>query len=217
MGTKYEVSHLRNLAVARLHYIYPSGLRGFRSRGYELAKEVKAGSQFTIAAISLARTCNVPSIMPLCFLLNIWVTAPKTLANRALRNGAIYTAEDGTIYTVSPEDSDLCLSGAWKLAERRRQDFHEAFKARTRPACSDSNCLRDLLHKTHNEPPPTTSSLPALYVLAENFLLPWRLCAQCVSEVKPVWTEAVGAMWRDLPSYFDLPPWEQLLAVESVE
>jgi hypothetical protein len=212
MGTKYEVSHLRKIAVARLRYMYPSDLDGLHSRFIDFVKDISANSPITIAAISLARTCNVPSIMPLCFLLNVWATASKTLARRALRIGGSYTAEDGTVYTVLPEDSDICLSGAWKLAERRRRVFSDAFSERS--ACRNGGCARDRFHSLSALPPPNTSSPHALYIFDDLFIRRFPLCRQCESELDPVWQEAISAEWQALPSCFDLPPWEELLAIK---
>jgi hypothetical protein len=211
MGTKYEVSRLRKIAIARLRHIFPPDLDGYRSHFME---SVGLNSQlpFTIAAISLARTCNVPSIAPLCFLTNTWMIASHTLENRALRNGRTYADKDGTLYTVSPEDSDLCLSGAWKFAERRRQIFHSVYKTHT--TCHTEGCDHHALRLLEN--PQFLADLdpmPAADLFMKDFLQLWELCARCESVLGPAWEEAVTAAWRDLPSYFDLPPWEELLAI----
>jgi hypothetical protein len=215
MGTKYEVSHLRNIAVARLQYIYPSDLSEFQSHYFERQRELSLSRSFTIAAISLARTCNVPSILPLCFLANTWMTASHTLANRILCSGRIYKAPDGTVYTVSSEDSDLCLAGAWKFAEHRHWVFQVTFTTHT--AGQDESCGRALLHRVVDDKRQVTTdtpSMPGTHLFTKRFLRPFGLCAKCTSEVELAWKEAISAMWEALPSYFNLPPWQELLAVE---
>jgi hypothetical protein len=215
MGTKYEVSHLRKLAIARLRYMFPSDLGDFKHRHSDYKMDFGSGLQFTIAAMSLARTCSVPSIVPLCFLLNIWATASETMESRALCKEGVYTAEDGTVYRVSPEDSELCIIGAWKLAERQRQVFYASYK----PTLCLSNfegCQSYHLHGIGVDPQFTTpsNSAPASHIFTESPHKHVALCAQCLSEVDSSWKEEVSATWRALPSYFDLSPWEELLALE---
>jgi hypothetical protein len=213
MGTKDEVSHLRKIAIARLRYMYPSDLGEFQSRFSNSQEKLGLGLPFTIAAVSLARSCNVPSILPLCFLPNAWVNVSNTLAKRALRTGDIYTADDGTVYTVSPKDSELCLIGAWKVEERRREVFYNAFTER--PDCRDLGCVRDHLHKMSAHPRVMNiAALPAISIFDAGCLRNSKLCVQCSSEIEPVWNEEIRATWQALPSFFDLPSWEDLLAIE---
>jgi hypothetical protein len=211
MGTKYEVSRLRKIAIVRLRHIYPSDLDEYRSL-IEGVGDRGIGLPSTIAALSLARTCNVPSIVPLCFLLNSWVAASDTLKNRALRNGGVYTTEDGTVYTVSPEDSELCSTGAWKLSELRRHILHAAFTTRT--GCQSEGCGYNKFRRMDEPQWTTTIPMPASTLFMKTFIRCWGFCAQCKSVVEPAWEEAVSLVWQDLPTFFDLPSWEELLAIE---
>jgi hypothetical protein len=118
--------------------------------------------------------------------------------------------EDGQHYSLDSATRFTILLGAWQLADARRAFLPAAFETRCfrRPPCTPSANTRLIILLSHPESIWTDADagpLPAIDFLQSG------MCTECALPASRNWETRRAAIWQDLPSYFSLPPWDELI------
>jgi hypothetical protein len=210
LGTKYGVAYFRQIAVARLLQAIPTTLDQYLElqKGPATVFEGQGHMDTMLVVLHLARECNLPALLPCC--LWFW-TAISGELSREYRPGTVgssFTTEDGRLYALDVDTYSLCLSAGWQLDERRRKtitatlmtcghDDHSCFEDATQ-------LLEDLLRDR---------DINVLQMLGMTWWgSEFDLCDACAEKAAELWDMGRRATWKVLPSFYELAPWEELLA-----
>ncbi|KDQ56534.1 hypothetical protein JAAARDRAFT_79101 [Jaapia argillacea MUCL 33604] len=201
LGKKYGIDHLRDDSIALLQKEWPSSLEELLAiDGYVAICEEPA---VTIDAISLASETGVLSILPIAFYT-------------CLNNDLIWGLEgeqrnDGTIATLSSDNQRRYLGGKekvlWEQAAASFAWLHDLTPCGSADDCTQAR--RALFINLWNP-------LPQSWAL-EDWNEEWNddLCPACIAGGKQRFEAARQIIWDKLPSLFDLPPWNELIAASS--
>jgi hypothetical protein len=196
LGTKYQIASVREEAVQRLIYEFPTTLAALDSTvDYSRIKDPKSVTVEFIGAIELAHQYDVPQILPWAFYGCCYYLTFKQICQPGSPQQP----------SLSREDVQTCMVGWQKLIEHQSRDTFAWLSA----ACSSEksevcNATRKKLRR-HFAP-----------VAACKALDPWGpwqqgLCLQCAADVKVSHESGRKKIWDKLPSFFGLPSWTQLL------
>jgi hypothetical protein len=221
LSTKYDVPHYRKVTIAKLHELCPPKLAQARQARYRynIVKDWPNGLTCRWAApIALARECNVPELVPYCMVRlsdGIGDALHRGLSEHKLLE--TWTTEDGRTYTLPTEGLASILFGGWRLADRYRKMMVICFGGEGCPEprdCHDRGAvmIRDELF-SFLEGESTYDLWDEPY--AGRFA-DFGICDDCLKTAVATWENEMRVTWRDLPSYFGLPPWPES-SVDSPE
>jgi hypothetical protein len=201
LGTKYDVPSLRSLAIARLEMACPSSLDAV----YALKSKSWTDrlADYKVMLI-LARTCDVPHIMPLC----LWQLLPPnpTLNCMELLRIPVISPGSGIEYRLDEATITTLLTAVWRCIHRYGDFARKVFE-------ESSKCMKP-------------GDCRAFFAFARNnmhdhpfdVLQPFRhisnlpvdvLCQRCVAKSKRQWDDESAATWDMVPGFFDLPSWKK--------
>jgi hypothetical protein len=214
MGTKYGVPYFRRLAVAKLTAMCPSKLVDHHAVGSNDGSLYVADYKNAMApmALSLARECSVPSIIPCCLWYHI--TSIDGSGMDEFFDSIGFQSEDGRFYGVDADTKFQCVKAGWAMETERMVFLAEHVMGRGHTPECDQTCLRN--------PKQYQMLLPGKLML---FTLPaylrvlwtkvWRLCDRSASEAEKTWGTRMEELWTQLPGYYGLAPWEELIATSQ--
>jgi hypothetical protein len=195
LSAKYDIPHLRLNAISQLSIHYPTTLAAWDKRPTALLP----GSFSPFAVLDLARLLDIPQILPAAFF------DCSTQSNDAFLKSIMQRSTPGSPTT---NDVRICLNA--------RQDLLEATFTR-----AYAFLLRDsdiLCRKAGSCAEGKLRWLTTAFATQGRdplaIQVKWshsQLCGYCLSQAKEDYTKARQKLWDDLPSYFSLPPWDQLL------
>jgi hypothetical protein len=214
LATKYDAPYFRDHAFGVLSAQFPTTWDA-RQRSYV------ADPSLLLTRNSVAvHLVNLSSELPLQHMLPSALLLLSTGAPLVdILDGT--PMEDGSRVELSWAFKSLCLLGRGKIFFAVRANIYPLFE-RFRAGVIKTKCLRNGSCKT---------SIPALIkgldantdMAAQNLLKPartamiWTLdgcrpvfCTRCHDSLEPLYNQQCALIWEKLPSYFDLPPWEEL-------
>ncbi|KAF5336423.1 hypothetical protein D9611_006485 [Ephemerocybe angulata] len=216
MGRKYEIAALLEEGRSRLHQDYPStppGPVGIKPSSNKSIIEQK-GLSFLVA--NLAYECNIASILPNIYFRCVFAGINDILLGKELKNG--------TRFFLTKEVQFACLIGRDKLQTAYRKNLSWLNDVGYLPICSafGQPCRQHARAKLTA----ILNSGPRFAFLAEGMdslvnsitdgeTLRQVFCGACYARARASSREARDKFWDDLPSYFNLPSWEELKKLED--
>ncbi|EIN08683.1 hypothetical protein PUNSTDRAFT_144161 [Punctularia strigosozonata HHB-11173 SS5] len=214
LASKYAVSFLRERCIAHLSLSYPSSLSDWKVRERQQDRAVTDIPAHAI--VNLAREVNALSLLPTALYCYCAATSLEDIVNGQM-------LADGTVATVNDRDRRSCILGRVNLGHRQRLQMLGALSTCPDgwPGCSTpSHCQ-----------PGQWRMLARLWSLPEEEGLSCRVlidigsvkeaksatgwCDKCCRYWISRMLDAQTRIWADLPSIFDLPPWDVLLASQE--
>lgn len=225
LGKKYAIEGLRAEAMSRLRAEFPTMLyefdqarlfphhRGGRhidffsgdDRQEDDVYKVPQLADF-IKVVNLARQTQTLSLLPAAFYV---CCNDEHFVRAVIRN---YTADEGgPASQLSPDDRNICISGRTEMIEKQTACN---FPCLERMTVSDQRCDQPECDygKMFIAVRMSASRLVALGRIGG---LATRLCGHCKAEVETEHQEGCLKMWDELPSFFNLPKWEELLKMDE--
>lgn len=148
--------------------------------------------------------------------LLIQVSAQSLIFNGRLR-------KDGTLATLSPSDQQKIIVGRDRLINRSLKISHILFLNPTQipiGSCQGEKGSCDIIRSkffTHYSPHTVEYAFQSAFFI--RFLTypagVERLCRNCESWLLDRFKNIAWSFWKDLPSIFDLTPWDQLAGTPS--
>ena len=218
LGHKYRLD-IEKEATTRLKLVFPSTLeefddpnKGLRLLGrqpdtemYCSTSHIKICVSDAIAAINLARTYDIPSILPSSFYMC------SRLPLSTLVSGALETR--GTANRLSSADLTICLEGHLELIRRYSLMVQTVWDEIGRDGCTTPGACFDLKEVVggpgirESDPMSPAEMLGhclvgTAWVTQEDEILP--MCKECSVRRTGLWVQFRKEIWDDLPSIFNL-------------
>lgn len=208
LSTKYQVSWLRKRAIAALQRWYPSKLEDYTPIG-QSARPLQDHSRHVLVA-NAARETDVPVLLPSALLFCCATANARVLYDGLEANGERYTLVDANKRAVF--FGRLRLSHA---ARSRTQAFFfyprtPNLKCTAPERCNEFCRIYSSVFDEKEDP-----------WMNPFYRLNWKAirstcCSNCASTWETHHTEAAQQVWQDMPSYFDLPAWPELIERSKV-
>jgi hypothetical protein len=200
LGTKYEIPDLRAEATKRLVTDYPLGLELLEPRTNEkISIQPYYGKIFDV--VNLAREMGILSILPVALY------SCCCNDNQIILEGCY--KQDGKYVALSSADQKICILAKDKLlAFQVQETFGWLGVDISEDICPQSRC-KNLRKRVFQ-----LIWLPKPKCVALEFWQPkWsdELCVHCGAAAHVVHVAGRAEIWRQLPSIFGLPGWDDLL------
>ncbi|KAF7368663.1 hypothetical protein MVEN_00190600 [Mycena venus] len=202
LGRKYEMKPLFDGALRRLTAVFPQSIEQYASGNmnknivFDNPEAPDRRSEIVIDTIVLARTLELPFLLPSAF----WFASTNILSIGTKNIGAISEGDRVTIFSaVNP----LRVAYADYLFDWLDETKVEAAGCSLPQTCGPTK----VSHSLNFWKPPGSA-----------LVLSWRpaaaqgLCRSCAGLGKKRYGEGAKRLWKELPSFFGLPAWEELLA-----
>ncbi|KAJ6529617.1 hypothetical protein B0H19DRAFT_1082732 [Mycena capillaripes] len=218
-GKKYEFDEIRDDALRRLEYIFPSSLEIFQARFYPSAGiPVLSGAPIryypglVFDAINLARATNMLSILPAALARACSTSESQQAVTSGILEGL--PGVDGALVSMSDADKTLCVHVTFQLIRKQWSGLYGWLSEVAQPGrCSyynmgyhNSGCSKS------SEAVRTVLATPVAKVVALNPSISGgsNLCTNCKSIAETKFRAAQRALWGDLPALFRLPSWQEI-------
>ncbi|KAJ6589848.1 hypothetical protein DFH09DRAFT_908809 [Mycena vulgaris] len=207
LGRKYDFKDLFVLAVERLTYENPTTIEEYEALStpdgaYEQTRIVPyAGVFFDI--VTLARENSILSVLPCAYYRVLMMYNRAQLFDGVPRG-------DGTTASLAPVDQRRYVLGREKILKKQFQPGYTLGWLRTWEYYDD--CI-DPQHCPEIRQAEFCDALDTvkLRALAKNpGKIMSKLCALCKQRAIGIRIAGRAKLWEDLPSFFDLPPWNEL-------
>ena len=206
LSKKYQIDYLRDDAIRRLTFEYPSTLKGREACVSNPWSRVGWCKGCSIDVINLARETGIHSVLPYAF----WeVTAGRSQTNYILEGRR---RDDDTLAVLSPADQKMCLLATDRVRVAHANDMFGWLGEASTGCRSPHGCAK--IRNSHVvrlwRPPSATLSLLGWKVSD------WKkgLCDPCADIGTKVYEEGRLLVWNKLPSLFGLPEWAELRSQE---
>ncbi|KAJ7668681.1 hypothetical protein DFH06DRAFT_982295 [Mycena polygramma] len=210
LGRKYEFKDLFSSAIARLEYYNPN-----KSSKYVENPTLSPLKYFGIARtpgilfeiLSLAREHGILSVLPSAYYR---VVSKHSQILKGI------PGPDDTVITLSSKEQQICILARPKIIRAQFEPgatFGGMFDDDWGIHCCDAECQdarpkyqRDLLLRAE------VRALRPLDFQEEYWKSFGKLCSDCVEQAMEGVPKGMPSekIWQALPSFFDLPPWDQL-------
>ncbi|KAF7297804.1 BTB domain-containing protein [Mycena kentingensis (nom. inval.)] len=207
LSKKYDIPSFRARALSRFKAEFPTELEnyeGIRSEWVNISVDDGISPLgIIVKGVNLARELGIYSILPCAFYLI--VVAPTVVEDM----------RGETFAKLAPADQVLCLQGYIALVQTHKETPSQWLSSAqvpspgcTSPAACES-ARKDLLIQLG------ASAYNVVRVLA-----PWdeiaalKVCSPCRTAGRFAFDAAREKCWQKLPTYFGLPPWEELLKMD---
>lgn len=192
LSAKYDIPHLHHSAIAHLSKIYPTTLAEWDQR----EKALSSASYPPFAVLELAHSMDIPHILPAVFY------DCSTQTNEALVNAISGSAQMPNLRT--------CLDARQALLEETLTGIYGFLREGDLFGCKDSSrcsqarlrCMKKTTFASHGGSPLAVKVDWTEYEV-------WT-CLFCFHRARTWYLGAREKLWNDLPSYFNLPTWDQL-------
>jgi hypothetical protein len=216
LATKYDAPYFRDHAFGVLSAQFPTTWDA-RQRSYVADPSLLLTRNYVaVHLVNLSLELPLQQMLPSALLL-LSTGAPLV----DILDGT--PMEDGSRVELSWPMKSLCLLGRGKIFSAVREHIYPLFE-RFSAGIIKTECLRNGTCKT---------SVSALIhgldantdMEAQNILKPARItswikwsfdgrrpifCNRCCDCLEPLYNQQCALIWEKLPSYFDLPAWEEL-------
>ncbi|KAF7297741.1 BTB domain-containing protein [Mycena kentingensis (nom. inval.)] len=225
LSKKYDIPSFRKRCVARLKTTFPASLTAFDVKSKSrLWSEIHVGPgdddwiNFLIQTVHLARDAGLSSILPSVFYTLVMAETANPGALAKVSSPHIAPSPVSHLQFQIPAADELTLlKGHQNMANDFGQgpmrwiDSAPAMPLIPCDTCSQSQTCQSTMHyyrgyllSAH------ATSLPQLLIIFPAHI-ETRLCTACFKTAKNAHHAGRTDSWERLPSYFGLPPWEELL------
>jgi hypothetical protein len=191
-------------SIALLKALYPTTLAEFRARdafSVQLPDPLWNFGARSIAVLSLAAECDIPSVVPAAFY------CASTQPTERYFEDAVPPGPGESHFQLSPRDLRILILGKNKLPEVIRNGPLQFLVAPPRcgaPACRDA-FVREMRRIWRQ------SMILHGYVFGEY---PWEtvqdsICKSCLSSSQRMFSEAQTLLWEEIPALFGFQGWDQ--------
>lgn len=202
LGTKYEFRQLRTEAVKRLTFEFPSQLNRLETQ--HSGTRIIGANGLVFRAITLARETNMLFVLPCAMAI-----CCQSYTIHDILNGV--GSPDYPHMLLSTEDQRACLSGWYDLIHMQAKETFKWLDPHMRdtlfPDCvSRARCTKARARILYSMSHPISLCNPfSLFV--------WEMvmCVNCTIISKVQHEKGRTNIWNDLPSFFGLPGWDELL------
>lgn len=203
LGKFYKVDYFRDQGHQALKCL-ETMFATYATRDLKLKGRMIMRPSTVFSCINFAREHGLTSILPFAF-----ARLHRTSAKRLL--GGI-TRPDGTLAKLSSSDQRIALTG---LATFRAAEAKEMFGTllSSENTCRRGPCLQARLERA-------TTFWNTAVTIEEKFkstpLTNWQpewelgLCNTCRLNAQTEYEAGRNRVWKKLPSFFELPPWEEI-------
>lgn len=210
LGEKYNITILKTDALTRLQYEFPSTLEQYdQANEWSMIENKHAVTRDTI---NLAREVHcVDYILPSAFHALCCENVHKAILEA--------TRDDGSKSLLSPEDQVIVITGwakgrdfqrrvsmRWLLSEEELPPLYEY--CMTSPLSCIHARGRLIRSMGHLDAVPPIAALWNWEYLPEE---KDKMCKSCLDVAEFSHTRGREAFWDNLPSFFGLPEWPELL------
>ncbi|KAJ7094272.1 hypothetical protein C8R44DRAFT_645397 [Mycena epipterygia] len=204
LGRKYEFKNILQSIVERLTYEYPTTLEEYEALPQQISPtRIVDYPGVHHDMITLARENNLLSVLPLAYYrAQVTGSAPVTVFDGIPRG-------DGTVATLSLTDQRACVVGRIKISQAQWDAGNTFGWVEDDVAgCQDpAACMRNKSLFIHRHVVKGTLATFAPLPLSLDSL---KLCAVCTQDANTKTIAGRKRMWELLPTFFDLPPWDEL-------
>ncbi|KAJ6589851.1 hypothetical protein DFH09DRAFT_217605 [Mycena vulgaris] len=207
MGRKYEFRDILDSAVDRITFENPSTIgeyEALKDRNGQYAPTRFLGDRSVIFDIlTLARENNIQSALPCAYFRALIYHTRQQLFDGVSR-------ENGDLSVLAPIDLRRCILAREQLLKAQWETGNtlECVKSRlSYPDCpSELGCgaSRQRLVDAY------LLSMPLRAFPPTTFVDDLDVCAACKKHMKFSVAAGRKKMWKQLPSFFELPPWDEL-------
>lgn len=205
MSTKYDVQYLRQRALRHLTSVFPTTLAEWDQR-YNSTLEVF--TERPLLVVLLARETNLSELLPAALFSCSWVTDINDIL------AGVTSSVDGSHVELCWEDKKACLRARPRLlAVQRTRIFGFLLGNVTTDCQSSGSCDSGRLKwLRHREQKLAGGAIPQHPFVAK---FKWDgfgkdVCHSCLTASQSSFDSARQALWDDLPSFFDLPSWDEI-------
>ncbi|TFK51922.1 hypothetical protein OE88DRAFT_1486272 [Heliocybe sulcata] len=206
LSSKYNIKHLMEDVAAHLSLIYPSSLEDYWKRDKSLFADFRPHA---VEALDMSH--DLPALLPIApvaFYDCCELTAAEIV------DGVTHAGEE---YGISSDrDVKTCLVGRDALikAKHARVDNFLMSLSPAQPCRTTDRCCRALALylRDHRD----RGLLDKCDIFSRQPLWAYysahttRLCAVCHAQFRDSENNALDAVWKELPTFFDLESWEKL-------
>ncbi|KAJ7240835.1 hypothetical protein B0H12DRAFT_1134223 [Mycena haematopus] len=205
LGRKYDFQNLLHSAVGRLTFENPSTLEEYDARLVDgkryVATRIVAYPGLLYDMLTVARENGILSALPCAYYRAGHLHKPESLFEGVSR-------EDGTSSSLAPVDQQRCILGREKLIRAQTQDGYtlEWLREWNADGCTDPagcNKWRASMVRKYLNHLTTWAFTPFINVRA-------TICGPCSKQIEQSMISGRKKLWQDLPSFFDLSPWNEL-------
>jgi hypothetical protein len=203
LGKKYDFDELRDDAVGRLQYIFPTTLADFHARYWPGDTPADFGifeyPGFSFDAINLARATGLISILPAALFISCSSSSDLRTAQEQILSGL--PRGDGSTAHLSGEDKALCI---FAMSDLLRKQWDGPYAWLHNSSCRNTDCraAREDLKTAIWVPIPSLVSLNPKMLNANG-----RFCEYCKRSNSTAFAAGQQVLWEELPSVFGLPSW----------
>jgi hypothetical protein len=191
-------------SIALLKALYPTTLAEFRARdafSVQLPDSLWDFDTRSIAVLSLAAECDIPSVVPAAFY------CASTQETEVYFEDAVPPGPGELRYRLSPTDLRVLVLGKTKLPEVIRNGPLRFLVVP--PECGAASCrnaFRNEIDEFWFE-----NMISDQWAFGEY---PWEIledsvCASCLSSARRMFSEAQTRLWEELPTLFGFQGWDQ--------
>lgn len=213
MGTKYNISTLRRLSLRFFTKEYPMEMEDYFERGEQWTEVYESSHDMPhVEMLALARQLDIPSMLPAIFL------DICQLPDQQLHDSL-------ECPQLSPSDRWIIIKGIVKLIKAHQRMYKFTKEPTVIDDCKSKTCN---INRARFPWSPWSRSPKSInagddedgadflgYHLSRRRLIQANICAPCAAECQKIGKKERAALWRDLPSFFGLPPWSETREEET--
>ncbi|KAJ7431371.1 hypothetical protein B0H11DRAFT_1762273, partial [Mycena galericulata] len=205
LGRKWQIKPLYNGAFARLSCVFPASADEYANNPIskrilfrELGNTNKRG-EIVIDAILLARELNLPCILPAAF----WFAATHI---------DVLASDQANLISVLDRNAILSAAEPLRVAHAKYLFGWLDTESVDSPQCTSTRVCSDkkLRYSLELWKPPGASLV--FYRSANPGPV---LCSSCTTLGRKHHSSGSKRLWKELPSFFGLPPWAELLSASE--
>ena len=205
LATKYQALFLRSIILNRIiKNCSSTTLPDF----YELSRGPATLVSLTlydwILMVNIARQCEASILLPRALLCCSFDLKPSDLVRNDMSGEKLSLSDRATLADATPKLFDSLKKALYQPIEAPSQD--------DLAACSDVISCRAAFVEVREELAKTLWACFSFNRLDGRHLKRKYpdICAPCVARLEASFAIGSKRIWDELPSYFDLPPWEEL-------
>ncbi|KAJ7656279.1 hypothetical protein DFH06DRAFT_991924 [Mycena polygramma] len=199
LGRKYQFKDLLDSVVGRLIRENPTTLEEYDATKAKSTESIEPYRAIWFDMVSLASENNILAALPCAYFRLASTFEPAALFEGIER-------PDGTMASLSLGDLRRCVAGREKLITKQ---YTAGYQLGCMHHWKSSRCVKTAsCHAWREE---------LLTALMGRAIIAFRapcfgsgFCPLCTQYTRESFETGRKKMWKDLPGFFDLPPWDQL-------
>ncbi|KAJ7718415.1 hypothetical protein DFH07DRAFT_333663 [Mycena maculata] len=200
LGRKWRMKALYRSALARLCYAFPASREEYVCNRAEtrilFRDHISKQREIVVDTIALARELDLPFLLPAAF----WLAATRL----------DYLAKDHT-NTISSADRGAILSAVNPLRIAYAKYLYGWLDGNSPDCTTGQECnAKKVKYALEVWKPPGIFLVFTWYSNATK-----GMCQSCAAAGRKHHSEGGERLWRELPSFFGLPSWDELLAAKN--